>query len=94
MSISEMTESLTGFEEIAVSKQFNGKDMQDLPGTQTIRALIFVYRKRQGDKDIEAYDHAMGLSLKAVMGCFTEEVDEPMPEEPVSAAGEGDSLLA
>lgn len=89
----EMTESLTGFEEIAVAKAF-GRDISDLPGTQPMRALVFVWHKRtDGVTDQVAYEKAMNLSLKESMGYFDMADADPMPDEPVSESGKGDAPL-
>src|SRR4051794_25438317 len=84
LTIEAMTESLTGFEEIAITKAF-GVDIAELPGTQPVRALVFAYRRRQGDTDKDAYDAAMSLSMRAAMDHF----DRPESED--DQEGKGDT---
>lgn len=85
-NIEELTESLTGFEEIAISKAFSVKDFTALPGTMSVRALLFVVYKREGDNDGDAYQRAMELSMKAVNDYFDDEI-EAIPDEPVTEPG-------
>lgn len=88
LSVSEMSESLTGFEEIAVSKAF-GKEIGDLPGTQPLRALVMVWHKRDGLDDSAAYQAAMNLSLKGCTGFFDadDEINDDQPETPAGKEG-------
>jgi len=88
MTIEEMTESLNGFEEIAVAKKF-GAELDDLPATRMLRALVFIDRKRSGDDDKAAYDACMTLTLKQCLDYFQvdDEVDE---EDPVTEGGKDD----
>ena len=91
-TVGEMLESLTGFEEIAISKQFDA-DIATLLATQATmagRALVFIDQKRQGLSDSEAKKVSMEMTLKAVDGYFAEDEDAAVPEEPVTEAGKDD----
>lgn len=80
----EMIESLTGFEEIAIAKAFGGEvfDLAQTKQTTFLRALVFVQAKREGMKDSDAKQYALGLTLKDVNARFSD------PEVDVEA-GEG-----
>lgn len=88
LNVEELTESLTGFEEIAISKVFSVKDFMTLPGTMSVRALLFVVYKRDGDNDTDAYQKAMEMSMKAVQEFFDDDI-EAIPDEPVTESGKG-----
>lgn len=89
-------DTLNGFDEIAITKQF-GTDVsqlttgKDRPGNPTmlLRALVFVdHRRRTGAKDAEAYKAAMNLTLTEVHDYFAD--DEPAemdPDDPDTEAG-------
>lgn len=96
MSADEFMETLTGFDEIAIEKAW-GKDVMALAQgspTTLLRALVFVERRRDGLNDHEAKDAVLGMTLREVNERFVDDEDEPMPEEPVTVAGEGDSSAA
>jgi hypothetical protein len=68
--------SLTGWDELAITKVF-GREFSDLGESTVMRALAFVLRRRRNDgDDTEAYNHAMGLTLNQVRSLF-DEVSEP-----------------
>lgn len=94
MNVAEMVETLTGFEEIAISKRF-GSTIEQIGVTSGFtlnRALAFVLRKRDGMNDDEAYEAVMSMPLKAVTDLFSgEDDDEIDPEEPETEAGKGGS---
>lgn len=54
----EYARTLTGFDEIAIEKAFR-KDLDDLSGNMSVRALMFVKLRRDGEKDGPAYTAAM-----------------------------------
>jgi hypothetical protein len=71
-TVEESAESLTGFDEIAIQRQF-GKEVGDLSATMSTRALVFVKALRENGSDATAaYHTAMGMSLKDVMGSFAD----------------------
>lgn len=96
MSADDMFMSLTGFDELAIKKAF-GSDvftLREEPG-MFLRALVFVWARREGKTDVEAKNAAMEMAFSDVQGTFPKNEDEePMPEEPVTDAGKGDSLSA
>jgi hypothetical protein len=88
----EMFESLTGFDEIAISKHFDAdvSVLRDRPFT-FMRALVFIDQRRTGLSDPEAKEAALGLTLREVDDYFAEDQDEPNPEDPITPEGKGDS---
>jgi len=99
MTGDEMFDSLTGFDEIAITKKF-GKTISQLAQAdelQFTRALIFIDYRRRGQKDDTAYEGAMTLPIDAadgrdaVMTYFAKAQPEIMPESPVTDQGKGDS---
>lgn len=86
LTAAEFAESITGFDEIAIAKQFQS-DLYELGHTKQARALTFVHFRRDGQSDVTAYDSCMGLTVKQVTEFFADEPDEVMPEEPSSASG-------
>lgn len=93
LTAEEVTESLTGFDEIAIEKMFGGFDPytggEKKPMT-LMRSLIFVMQRRGGDKDPAAKAYAMALPVSEVNGYFTESEDEADPEDPDTESGKGD----
>lgn len=93
MTAEEMFESLTGYEEVGVSQHF-GAEIGSLAGskpTMFLRSMVFTHLVREGKTAKEAKAEVMGMPLKACNDYFAED-DEPNPEDPVTPAGEGDSL--
>ena len=89
-----MFESLTGFEEIAISQHFGHEvgQLAESKPTMFLRAMVFTHIVRGGMNPKEAKQKVMGMSLKECNGYFAED-DEINPDEPVTAAGEGGSPL-
>lgn len=82
MTATEVFESLTGFDEIAIAQKF-GTDvtvLADTKPTMFMRALVYVLKRRDGMTDAEAKNAAMGLTLKAAEGYFADDAADPMPE--------------
>lgn len=95
MTVEEMTESLTGFEEIGIQKQF-GQDLMEMERTpvRMIRSLVMIDIARRDEVNhVEAYKRAMDMTMKQVMAHFADD-EEPMPEEPTTESGKEDSLPA
>lgn len=90
MSIDDMADSLTGFEEIAISEAF-GAELFDLSSMRMVRALVFVHHLRQGLKHADAKRTTLGLTVKQVGEMFPDDEEEPMPEEPITESGKDDS---
>jgi len=85
----EMFESLTGYDEIAISKAFGaeiGILANDKP-TMFLRAMVFSHLLRTGLKHDEAKDRSMTMTLKECNSYFVED-NEVDPEEPVTVVGE------
>ena len=80
---SDVFDSLTGFDEIAIAQRF-GRTVTDLAqhdSTMFTRALIFVARRREGDTDDAAWDAALGLPLKDAGAFFAVDADEADAED-------------
>lgn len=89
ITVEEMSESLTGYDEIAISRSFDGlnpyTDAERNPITVQ-RALVFVHQRRGGKSDPEAREAAMAMPLRQIMDYFATD-DEVDPTDPVTAAG-------
>ena len=83
----ELAESLTGFEELAISKFFGKEEFTELPGTMAGRAMVFIALRREGKPDKDAYDGCMAMTLKQCGAYFAEAEPDAMPEEPDSESG-------
>lgn len=80
---SEMFDTLTGFDEIAVQKMFGrpitdyGRKGRSPNGSTLVRALVFVHRRRaQDEKDPVAFNAAMSLTMGEVQSYFAPEPDD------------------
>lgn len=92
ITASEMVQSLTGFEELAIEHHMKIDPYADgaRKPLSVMRALVFVLRKREGLKDHEARQAAMGMPMSEVQGFFAEEGPEDIdPENPETPSGEG-----
>lgn len=81
----EVLDSLTGFDEMAIKQHF-GAPISDLSNDQSMlaRALVFVLKRRDGSTDDDARNLVLGMSLKDVLGYFSEESAESGKDEPQS----------
>lgn len=91
MSATEMVQSLTGFEEVAIERHMGMDPYADAERKPmgVMRALVFVLRKREGMKDSEAREAAMSLPMGELQDLFAEETPELDPENPETPPGEG-----
>lgn len=99
MSIEEVVETLTGFEEQDIEKGFGAQigELLELKPTMGMRALAIVMVKRDLVKQdvkspaIKAHTHVMDMSLKQVNEFFPDDEPEETPKlgQPVTPAGEG-----
>ena len=92
MSVSEMTESLTGFEEIAVEKHMHVDvylDAETKP-MKVLRALVFVDAVREGLTVPDAVKRAQEMPMKQVQDAFPDDDADDDLEDPITAAGEGE----
>lgn len=97
LTIEEMGESLTGFEEIGISQHFNDtlSRLLDQNPTMGLRALIFTDVHRGGETNVQqSKNAAMEMPLRDVMAYFAEaeEVGDLDPEDPDTATGKGSEL--
>lgn len=95
LTVAAMTESLTGFDELCITRLF-GADVADLPGTMTLRALVCIAERRGGQalSDADAYTASMEMSLHDVMAYFPKGDDDdddrdPMVEDGANPRGKG-----
>lgn len=86
MTARETLRSLNGFDEIAIEKAF-GKELDDLSGRATLRALIFVVEKRNGVTDKDAKAIAMGIPIRELDDHFAKPVEEVDDDEPETDQG-------
>lgn len=89
LTATEVMESLTGFDEIAIEQQW-GADISTLARTNVSkfsRALAFTLKRRDGLKDPEAKKEILGLTLGEVDAMFADDADDL----PGSEAGKGGS---
>jgi len=94
MTASEVVQSLTGYEEIAIEKAL-GKPIEHL-GTESglLRALAYVTEKRGGSSESDAKRRALSLTRKELETYFSDDEDEVMPDEPVTDSGKPSSSSA
>lgn len=90
MTVEELVESLTGFDEIAIEKHFEGFDIYadgEAKGVRAMRALAFVWHRREGANDREALQTANNLSFKALSDYFLDAEEEVDPDQPDTPSG-------
>jgi hypothetical protein len=95
LSVSEVMDSLTGFEEIAIEKHmaydiYTDDEAKARP-VLLMRCLVFVLEKRAGLKDTDAMKAAMGMSVKDVNDYFPDTVEDVEPNDPDTDEGKDDS---
>jgi hypothetical protein len=85
LTVEEMIESLTGFEEIGIAKHFDMEwsDLAEAKPGMFLRSLVFTLHTREGKTAPEAKTQALTLTLKQVNDYF-EDDDEVTPDEPDS----------
>ena len=87
MFSAEFGDTLTGFDEVAIAGAF-GKTLDAMGedgGMMGVRALVFVHRRREGDKDGAAKKFAMDLPRGEVAAYFAGL--GPRPDEGDEAEG-------
>lgn len=89
-NFNDLLDSLTGFEELAISERF-GFDITtllDRSATMAGRALVFTEKTRSGQKPGDAYKGAMSMTVRAVNDHFdTDEEPEVLEDETVTEQG-------
>lgn len=89
MTFEEMSESITGFDELAIEKHIGidlYTDGQAKP-VLMLRALVFVHLRRALNNDVEARKQVMEMTIKQVNGYFDAAPEDFNPEEPDSESG-------
>lgn len=96
MTLDEMVESLTGFDELAIEKHFDGFDVYNDGGEKSIRAmraLAFVQFRRDGQTDRDALKAAQELTFKDLSSRFLPDEPEIDPHEPETPSGKDSTPL-
>jgi hypothetical protein len=89
VTLTELLESVTGFDEIAVEQQF-GIDLyvgNDAHPMKVARAAVFIHKIHQQTPAPEARKYALGLTTNEVESYFLPEPEEPVAHEPVTDVG-------
>lgn len=96
ITASEMVESLTGFEEIAIEKHMGIDPYADgeRKPLKVMRALVFIRATRDGMDAAKAREHAMSLSMGQVQEQFADDEPEIDPDAPETEPGKGVSPSA
>jgi hypothetical protein len=85
-TVTEVQNTLNGFDEIAIEKAF-GAEYDDLNGRNTLRALIFTMKRRDGLDDIKARKAALEVPMDQLVGHFADDANEVDEDEPETDAG-------
>lgn len=81
LTASDVMDTLTGFDEIAIEQAF-GEDVSRLAHVSVGkfgRALAFVLARRGGMKDAEAKKHVLGLTRREVEDMFADDEGGDLP---------------
>ncbi len=92
-SVEEMTQSLTGFDEIAIEKHM-GMDIYTDGETKPVmllRSLVMVHKTRDGLSGPDARAAALGMKVSEVQDYFTESETALPDTEPETEAGKESS---
>lgn len=98
IGVEETTESLTGYEENEIESRF-GSDigaLADAKPVMGLRALAYVMTVRDlkaadvQSPEEKAFKHVMSMTMRGVQDFWPDELPDIDPDEPVTAAGEGD----
>ena len=96
MTLDEMVESLTGRDERAIEKHFDGfyiYTQGETKGVLAMRALAFVQFRRDGQTDRDALKSAMDLTFKDLTTRFLPDEPEIDPHEPETPSGKDSTPL-
>jgi len=95
LDMDQLSKSLTGFEQIAVTQVFRQKlDSLATDSTMFMRVLLFVQQKRNGLNDADAFRAVMMLDIETVVESFKpKDGESPEPEDP-DAIAERDQAFA
>ena len=91
MTAEEVTQSIHGFDEIAIEKHFDGFDIYldaERRPVRSLRALVFVHLRHGGMPDKEAHTAAMEMTVNDVQGYFQSDA-EANPDDPDTDSGKG-----
>lgn len=92
ITMQEAAESLTGFEQLAIERQWKMGQADLANSSAMIYGLIFTLNVRDGMAPADAFRNANLLTLKEALAFFAADApDEPMPDKPVTEPGKDDS---
>lgn len=91
----EVLESLTGFDEMAISQHF-GRPVGAFAEDQSMlaRVLVFVLKRREGLNDDDARNAVLNLPLREVLAFFPSESAESGKDEQPSVTQPASSLAS
>lgn len=94
LTVSDVTDSLTGFDEIAIEKHM-GMDIYTDRARKPVmlmRSLVFVMKRREGLSDVDAHKAALGMTVTEIHDFFPDDPDDEIdPEAPETPEGKDDS---
>lgn len=98
MTMTETAQSLTGFEEVAITKAF-GRSIETLANESLAmmgRGLVFVLERRNGADDKTAKQTAMEMPRSGLDAYFPDDPgdEEIDPDNPVTESGKDDEQSA
>lgn len=92
LTADELTETITGYDEEAIAREFGGFDLYadaEAKPVTMLRALIFVHKRHDpATSDKAAFEGAMGMPLGKVQDYFADD-NEANPADPDTDAGKG-----
>lgn len=106
LPLSEVIDSMTGFDEIAAEKFFDGFNVYDAVDTAEggrprardmvtlLRVGVFILKRRDGLSDKDAYDAAMSMPSRVVNGYFADDPEEIDADDPDTEPGKDSSAPA
>lgn len=98
IGIEEITGTLTGYEENEIESRFGADvntlvDLKPIMGIRSLAYIVSVRALRDADvkgPEEKAYKHVMSMTMRQVGDFFPDEEPDIDPDDPVTAAGEGD----
>lgn len=96
LSYNELSQSLTGYDELAIEEKFNFAydRLLGLSFVKAGRALLFVHFRRNGLTDDEAYKKVMRMTVRETNDAFVDaddDADDLDPDEPDTEQGKDGS---
>lgn len=87
LTVLEVSDSLTGFDEMAISQHFGCpvSELMETDASMWGRSLVFVLKRREGLSDDDARNAALSMTIKGVADYFPKESEESGKDEPPAA---------